>query len=246
MDKALYVAMSGAKEIMLSQAVHANNLANANTDGFRADFVNARSQAVYYGDGHPTRAYAMTENPATDFHHGPLIHTDREFDIAPEGDSWIAVQSPDGSEAYTRAGSLNADSQGILRTSDGLAVIGNGGPISIPPYETVEIAVDGTITVRAVGQGAEVLVTVDRIKLVSGDSSNLFKANDGLIRPIDGQELPLDPAARVVSGFVEGSNVNPVNAMVDMLALARQYEMNVKLMKAADEAGSASAQLLRM
>lgn len=169
MDKALYIAMTGAKHNMLAQTAHANNLANVNTTGFKADFAQARSMPIYYGEGEPTRAYALTENPGTNFSQGALVETGRELDIAVEREGFIAVQAPDGTEAFTRAGSLHIDSVGILRTGNGLPVLGNGGPIALPPAEKIEMAADGTITLIPLGEGKEATVQADRVKLVNPD-----------------------------------------------------------------------------
>ncbi|MEJ2416789.1 MAG: flagellar basal body rod protein FlgF [Exilibacterium sp.] len=245
MDKALYIAMTGAKHNMRAQAIHSNNLANANTDGFLADFARARSQAVYYGDGQPTRAYALTENPGTHFAPGALLHTGRDLDIAIKGDGFLAVQTADGGEAYTRAASLSIDSAGILRTGKGLPVLGNDGPIAIPAQEKIEIASDGSITARIKGEGPETLAQVDRIRFVKPDLSQLEKSADGLLRMRDASRAPVDANVRVVSGFLASSNVNPIDEFTNVLSLARQYEMQVKLMKAAEENSQASARLLQ-
>ncbi|HEY7883835.1 MAG TPA: flagellar basal body rod protein FlgF, partial [Cellvibrionaceae bacterium] len=169
MDKALYIAMTGAKHNMLAQTNHANNMANINTTGFRADFAQARSMGVYYGDGLPTRAYAMTESPATDFRPGAILQTGRDLDVAINGDGFIAVQAPDGNPAYTRAGDLHVDAAGILRIGSGLPVLGNNGPIALPPFERMSIGRDGTVSVVAEGQGPENQVELDRISLVNPD-----------------------------------------------------------------------------
>ena len=247
MDNALYVAMTGAKHNMRAQSVHANNLANLNTHGFKADFAQARSMPVYYGDGHPTRAFALAENPGTDFSAGPNIETGRELDIAVTGDGFIAVQADDGTEAYTRAGSLNIDSVGILRTGSGLPVLGNGGPIAIPDAQKVDISITGVITAITAGQGVDAPVQVDRIRLVNPDLNLLSKSEDGLFRVLEeGQDIEADAAVRIVSGFVEGSNVNAVEALTSMLSLSRQYEMQVKIMQTVKQNSESSARLLQI
>ena len=246
MDKAVYISMSGASNMMKAQTIHANNLANTNTYGFRADFAQARSMGVYYGDGHPTRAYALTENPATDYNYGTLIATGRELDLAIEGPGLLAVQAPDGTEAYTRAISLMLDGNGILRTGTGLPVLGNGGPIAIPEQEKIEVAQDGTITVLIKGQGPDTLADVDRLRLVNPDVGQLEKSEDGLLRLRDGGNAPVDAAVQVISGFVESSNVNTVSEFVNVLSLSRQYEMQVKLMKTTEQNSEASARLLQL
>lgn len=247
MDKALYIAMTGAKHNMMAQTSHSNNLANVNTTGFKADLAQARSMPVYYGEGQPTRAYAMTESPATDFSRGPSVETGRDLDIAVEREGFIAIQAPDGGEAYTRAGSLHIDSVGILRTGDGLPVMGNGGPIAIPAAEKIEIAADGTITIVPLGQGVEAVAQVDRIRLVNPPLDSIKKSTDGLIRVINPEEdVPADGGVRIVSGFLEGSNVNAVNELTSIMSLSRQYEMQVKMMQTVKENSEASTRLLQI
>ena len=152
MDKAIYIAMTGGKHIERAQAVHANNMANANTTAFRADFEQARAMSVFNGDGLPSRVYALTENPGTDFSAGTLTETGRNFDVAIRGEGWIAVQGKDGREAYTRAGSLRLDAKGQLMTADGWLVLGEGGPISLPRFETIQFGDDGRISIRGDGK----------------------------------------------------------------------------------------------
>lgn len=246
MDRGLYIAMTGAKNNMLAQTNHANNMANLSTSGFKADFEQSRSMGVYYGDGQPTRAYAMVESPQADFAHGALQETGNPMDMAIQGDGFIAVQAPDGSEAYTRAGNLTIDAAGTLRTANGLAVLGNSGPISLPPSEKVQIGSDGTISIIALGQGAETLVDTNRVKLVNPDVKNLEKGEDGLFRQRDGLPAEVAGEVRVVSGMLESSNVNAVNEFTQILSLSRQYEMQVKLMKTMDDNSAASAQMMQI
>jgi len=245
-DRALYIAMTGAKNNMMAQTTHANNMANVSTGGFKADFEQSRSMGVYYGDGQPTRAYALTESPSADFQPGPLQATGNPMDVAIQGDGFIAVQAPDGSEAYTRAGNLAIDASGTLRTASGLAVIGNSGPISLPPLDKMEVGSDGTISIVSQGQGPETMVDTNRIKLVNPDLKNLKKGEDGLFRQRDGLTAEVDAKVRVAGGMLEGSNVNAMSEFTQILTLARQYEMQVKLMKTTEDNSTASAQLLQM
>lgn len=250
MDKAIYISMTGAKNNSLAQGVHANNLANVSTNGFRRDFVAARAMGMYYGDGLPTRAHSMAERPATDFSVGTMNETGRDLDVAVRGEGWIAVQAPDGSEAYTRIGNLQITPTGQLVTGNGLPVLGNGGPVLLPDAAKVEIGGDGTITLLSLGQGPDALADVDRIRLVNPQKENLFKDTDGLIHfsdPVTGEErAPVDANVQLVSGYLEGSNVNAVEAMTEMLELARQFELQVKLIKTADENTQQAARLLQM
>jgi flagellar basal-body rod protein FlgF len=243
-DKALYIAMSGAKQNMFAQRAHSNNLANVNTTGFKEDFAQARAMPVY-GEHHPTRAYALTERPATRFEQGPLQETGNSLDIAIKGEGWIAVESPDGQEAYTRAGDLQIDVNGFLRTGTGLQVLGEGGPIAIPPAASVEVGADGAISILPLG-GDAAIAQIDRVRLVNPDPAILEKRGDGLLHVKEGNPLPeLDDTVRVESGFLEGSNVNAVSALTEILSLSRQYELQVKLMGQADQNSEASARLLQ-
>jgi flagellar basal-body rod protein FlgF len=245
MDRMLYVAMSGAKETLIAQGSNSNNLANANTTGFLADLQQFRSMPVF-GDGHPTRVYGMSERPAIDFSKGSIVRTGGELDVAVNGTGWLVVQAKDGSEAYTRRGDLMLDANGLLTTGNGLPVIGNGGPIAIPPSEKIEIAPDGTISVRPLGQGAEELAVIDQIKLVNPPLADLEKGNDGLMRLKDGTSALPDVGTQLVSGSLEGSNVNIVDAMVNMIELSRRFELQVKMMKTAQDIENASASIMRM
>lgn len=245
MDRLLYVSMSGAHQTMLAQTANNNNLANSNTSGFRADLHAFRSMPVY-GPGYDSRVFAMTERSSVDFTLGMVRSTDRDLDVAVDGDGWIAVQAKDGGEAYTRAGNLSIQPGGLLVTGNGLPVMGNGGPIAIPQADSIDIGIDGTISIQPIGLPANALVVVDRIKLVKPDSQELLKGEDGLIRLRNNIEAEPDPSVRVISGSLETSNVNIVNSLVNMISLSRQYESQIKLMKEAEQMDSATDQLVRM
>ncbi len=244
MDRMLYVAMSGARETLIAQGNSANNLANANTTGFLADLNQFRSMPVY-GPGHPTRVYALDERPQADFSHGVITRTGRALDVAVKDGGWIAVQARDGSEAYTRRGDLRVDASGLLVTGNGLPVIGDGGPIALPPHDAIEIGSDGTISIRPQGATASELAVIDRIKLVAPQFDRMTKGEDGLMRLKDGGEAEAAAEQRLVSGALESSNVNIVNEMVQMIELQRRFEMQIKLMKTAEETASSSASIVR-
>lgn len=244
MDRMLYVAMSGAQETLIAQGNASNNLANANTSGFLADLNQFRSMPVF-GDGHATRVYAMDERPATDFKHGSIVQTGRDLDVAVKDGGWIAVQARDGNEGYTRRGDLKVDTAGVLTTGNGLPVLGNGGPIALPPFDKVNIGVDGTISIVPQGSPPNELAVIDRIKLVAPQYDEMEKGEDGLMRLKSGEPALAAAEQRVVSGSLESSNVNIVNEMVDMIELSRRFEMQVKMMKTAEETAESSASILR-
>ena len=244
MDRMLYVAMSGAKETLVAQANASNNLANANTTGFLADLNQFRSMPVF-GAGHPTRVYAMDERPGTSFEFGSVQQTGRDLDVAVKDGGWIAVQGRDGGEAYTRRGDLKVDENGLLLTGNDLPVMGNGGPIALPPFDKIDIGADGTVSIRPAGAASNQLAVIDRIKLVAPQYDEMAKSKDGLFRLKNGGEAEEDPLQRVVSGAVQASNVNVVNEMVDMIELSRRFEMQIKMMKTAEESAAAGASILR-
>ena len=245
MDRMLYVAMTGARETMTAQAVLSNNLANISTAGFKADLSQFRSMPVF-GPGEPTRVYAMSERPSTDFNPGAIRTTGRDLDVAVNRDGWIAVLGSDGTEAYTRAGDLRLGPNGLLETGAGYLVLGNGGPISVPPAETLTIGSDGTITIRPLGQAANALTQLDRIRLVNPAHANLLKGEDGLMRTKDATVAPADASVTVTSGALEGSNVNAVGALVDLIALSRKFEMQIRVMTTAEGDDEASTQMMRL
>lgn len=245
MDRMLYVAMSGAKQIMLAQAVNNNNLANVNTSGFRADLDAFRSMPVY-GPGYPSRVYTATERPGTDVSSGALTTTGRELDVAVNGAGWMTVQAPDGSEAYTRAGDLRVSVNGQLETGAGHPVMGNGGPIAVPPFDKIEIGADGTISILPVGQSPNALAVVDRIKLVNPPSRDMEKGVDGLMRVKGQKDAPSDASVNLANGVLESSNVNAVEAMVKMIELSRHYETQIKMMRVAQDNDVAATQMMKM
>ncbi|HAG94305.1 MAG: flagellar biosynthesis protein FlgF [Pseudomonadales bacterium] len=244
MDKFLYISMTGAKEALDAQRLRANNLANVSTSGFKADFHQYRTMAVF-GDHFPSRAYAMSERPGTDKSEGVYMETARDLDLAIKGKGWFAVQMPDGSEAYTRAGDLKRDVTGAVTTGTGLPVLGDGGPVVLPEYDKLVVGVDGTLSITGLGEDALSLTQIARIKLVNPDENELVKGEDGLFRLKGGGELQSDPEVQVINGMLEGSNVNPVNEMTSIISHARLYEMNVKMMQAAKEMDEASARIMQ-
>jgi flagellar basal-body rod protein FlgF len=243
MDKMIFLAMSGAKEVMLRQASNNHNLANANTTGFKADLDAIKSKPVY-GPGFAGRVYVQSESIGADHSGGKIMQTGRELDVSIMGAGFLAVQDRDGSEGYTRAGDMRVNALGILENGAGYPILGNGGPIAIPPYEKMEIGEDGTISIQPLGQDTNTLAVIDRIKLVKPDNLNIEKSRTGIFHTKDGEPAEADATVALSNGTLEGSNVNPVSSMVKMIELARQFEMQVKMMKTAEENDAASAKLL--
>ncbi|OUS29702.1 flagellar basal-body rod protein FlgF [Gammaproteobacteria bacterium 45_16_T64] len=246
MDKSIYIAMTGAREALTSMTVRANNLANASTTGFKSDYSQYRTLSVF-GDGMPSRAYAVVERPGSDTTAGTFQTTGRDLDVALNGDGWLAIQTPDGKEAYTRAGDLKRSNDGIITTGTGLPVMGNGGPIFLPEYEQLVIGKDGTISIRGLGEDPLALTQVDRLKLVNPDKSTLQKGKDGLfhLKDPNAAALQADINVQVVNGVLEGSNVNPVAELADMISSSRLFEMNVKMMENAKSNDESSARIMQ-
>jgi flagellar basal-body rod protein FlgF len=245
MDRMIYVAMSGAKQTLGQQATVAHNLANLTTNGFRA--VNSVFRAVpVVGAGSPTRAYVIDSTPGADFTPGVIQQTGRDLDVAIQGTGWIAVQAPDGSEAYTRSGSLQLNANGLLQTRAGNAVLGDGGTISIPSDSLVTVAGDGTVSVVPAGNRPSANSAVGRIKLTNPPEAELVRGDDGLFRLRGGGAAQPDANVRLVSGALESSNVNAVDSMISMIALARQFDLQMKMLQNAEGNAKEAAQLLTM
>lgn len=246
MDKFLYIAASGAKQDLLATGVRANNLANAQTVGFKAQLEQARSMAAF-GEGQPTRVFNMTESPSNNYEGGATIVTDRELDARIEGNGWFSVMTEQGEEAYTRAGSFNTRADGALIDAKGNILMGQNGPIFLPiPVTNVSIGVDGTIAGRLQGAPEFEIEELGQLKLVNPDYQQMQRREDGLFELQNGQLADQDPNVVVKTGMLEGSNVNAVNEMVSMISLQRHYEIQVKLMKKADELASRGNMLLRI
>ena len=244
MDKLLYIAMTGAKETLRAQAANNHNLANASTTGFRADLSAFQSRAVA-GAGYASRVYATDSTTGWDDSIGPMQTTGNSTDIAIQGPGFIAVQGPDGKEAYTRAGDLHVDPNGMLLNGTGHQVMGDGGPISVPPHNSLEIAGDGTVSVVPLGQNPNTIAAVGRIKLVKPPTDQVTRGEDGLFRLKSGDPAPADANVKVVSGVIESSNVNIANSMVTMIQLARNFDLQVKAIKSAEDNGASSTKILQ-
>ncbi|EPC04545.1 flagellar basal body rod protein FlgF [Litchfieldella anticariensis FP35 = DSM 16096] len=250
MDRILYTAMSGAKQSLDQQAVVNNNLSNVSTAGFRAQLHAMRAVPVQ-GDGVlPTRVSVAATTPGSDFSPGPISTTGRELDVAIEGSGWLAVQSTDGSEAYTRRGDLQVDGNGLVMSA-GRPVIGEDGPIVVPLGSQLSIGADGTISAIGPGEDPDALVAIGRLKLVDPEPGTMVRGDDGLFRPLPNEEgeipaLQANEDVRVVSGSLEGSNVSAIESMVAMIDTARRYDMQMKVIGSADENAQRANSLLSL
>ncbi len=244
MDKAIYTAMSGASQTMLKQQVHANNMANVNTSGFRADYANVVAKNVA-GEGLQTRALSEVTGTWSSEQAGNIMQTGRELDVAIAGEGWMAVQDNGGEEAYTRGGSLMVNPDGLLMNNRGMPVLDDGGAvIAIPPYQSLQIGSDGTISVRGAGEAATQSVVVGKIKLSTSDVP-LQKSEDGLFRSADRAPLDDNPLVKVESGALESSNVNAMEEMVTFMSLGRQFEMQLKTIETARQMAESGDRLIR-
>jgi flagellar basal-body rod protein FlgF len=246
MDRLIYTAGSGAKHILDRQATTANNLANVTTTGFRAQIDSFRAVPLVAEGTLPTRAFVVNSTVGSDFSSGPLQATGRDLDVALKGKGFIAVQMPDGTEAYTRNGALQMNENGMLTTTQGFAVAGEGGPISIPPDVMVAIGGDGTISTIAAGIKPGTPTILGRIKLVSPPEQDLVRGDDGLFRTRDGKAADADPTVAVAGATLEGSNVSPIDSMVTMISLARSFDLQMSLMKNAENNAAKATQILAL
>lgn len=244
MDRMIYVGMTGAKQAMEQQAAVANNMANVSTPGFRAQINSYRAVSVV-GDGMATRAMVVATTPGADLRAGPLMQTGRPLDVALRGDGWLTVQTLDGSEAYTRVGNLQVGADGQMMTMDSLPLLGDSGPLVVPPGSSLVVAEDGMVTALGAGDPAVGAAEVGRLKLVNPAANTLVRGDDGLFRMQAGTAAaPADPKVRLLSGALEGSNVNAVEAMVDMIANARRFEMQMKTLQTAESNDQQANKLL--
>lgn len=245
MDPALYISMTGAKRSLAEQGVYSNNLANVNTPGFRQDLYQAESLYLN-GAGLPTQVFTASKQNAVDFKAGPLMTTNRELDVAVQGDGWFVIQNDNQQQALTRKGSFSVNQAGLLSTGDGHLVMGEGGPISIPPYESLQVAEDGTITVVPEGEEPTAATVLDRLLLVKPSNKQLAKGSDGFIYPKGGTEVQADSSVRIATRSLEGSNVNSVDQMIHMISSSKEFETQLKLMSTIDENQQTLARLLQI
>lgn len=243
MDRLIYTAMTGARHAFLQQAGVAQNLSNVSTVGYRA--MEHRFRAVpVQGEGAPTRAFVVDASVANVYDQGPLMATGRPLDVAVQGAGWLSVETADGGEAYTRAGNLQINVNGQLQTAGGLNVLGDTGVIGVPPDNSITISPDGTVSAVPLFGTPNNVNVIGRIKLVNPPEGDLVRGDDGLFRLRNGQPAEIDPNVKLASETLEGSNVNPVDAMVSMISLARQFEMQVRMLQTADNNAEKATQLL--
>lgn len=246
MDRLIYTAMSGAKQVLEQQTTVAHNMANASTTGFRAQIDAFRAVSVV-GVGLPTRTQVVDDTVGADFSNGRLRQTGRDLDVAVDGVGWIAVQSADGTEAYTRAGALKINPNGILQTQAGLTVLGSAAPmITIAGDAPLMFGKDGTVSALTPGSNPVVSVVLGQVKLVNPPSASLVRGDDGLFRTHSGKPVAPDPGVRLVSGALEDSNVNVVETMVRMIGLGRQFDLHMNLLKNAENNAAKADQILNL
>ncbi len=247
MDKGLYVAMTGASNTLRAQETVAHNLANADTAGFKAALMETRALPVP-GAGLATRVNALTIDPGFDASPGSIHSTGGELDVALHDQRWLAVQDRNGNEAYTRAGNLTLNANGQLTTAGGQPVLGeDGAPLAIPPHQSLTIGGDGTVSIVPQGESAATTAIVGRLRIVQAAPAQLARGADGLMRAASPDE-ELTPAAGIAlsTGALEGSNVDSAGMLVSMIQLARQFEMQVKVLKSGDENARSLNTLLRL
>lgn len=242
MDHVIYTAMSAATGALNRQAVTAGNLANSSTSGFRAQLAAFRAAPVE-GDTLQTRTLVVESTPRHDATPGPVMRTGRSLDVAMPQDGWLAVMMPDGSEAYTRNGAIESDSQGTLYVA-GRPLMGDGGPLVAPLQANLTIAPDGTVSALRAGDDPTAVTPVGRLKMVSTPISALQHKDDGFFYPADGTPLARADGLRLEAESLEGSNVSPVKAMTEMIASSRGFDMNMKVIRSADENDQKANQLL--
>ncbi|WP_343613359.1 flagellar basal body rod protein FlgF [Novosphingobium sp.] len=244
MDRLIYTAMSGMTDSMNRQRVIASNMSNAQTVGFRADMI-ASTPVTLKGPALEARAMSDGEVRAANMAPGTVSATGNDLDIALQGTDMLSVQANDGTEVYTRRGDLSVSPTGLLTNGDGLPVIGNGGPITVPLESKIKIGPDGTVlAVDATNPNLQPSV-VDKIKIASTDGSQIAKGLDGQFRVVGGGILPANDNAQVIVGSLEGSNVSASQVMVDMVQAQRLFDIRAKLISTAKDVDQSGTTLLR-
>jgi flagellar basal-body rod protein FlgF len=245
MDRIAHTSLSALRAAMARQTATANNLANAGTVGFRAEMSASQTQFLQAG-GQVFGARTTSEVVSADMTAGTVTQTGRALDIAMAGDALLAVQAPNGEEAYTRRGDLQISDTGVVTNGDGTPVLGEGGPLTLPPADSVRIDENGGVWIVPQGGDPGAETQVDRLKLVSPQGSNVVKGVDGLFRVRGGGALPADPDARLITGSLEGSNVNVTQTLIDMIEASRAWDQQLNLIQSARDMDTSAADLMRL
>lgn len=240
MDSLLFTATSGASRVMKAQHVRSNNLSNADTAGFRADMERVQSVQLQ-GAGFDGRTMVVTNSASTRFDSGDIIKTGRPLDVAITGDGYLAVETPLGGEAYTRAGNIKVDTFGAM-SINGFPVLSQNGPMLVPDYQKIEISERGRVSVVPPGGGAE--IEVGTLKLVNPPAEQLQKESDSLLHSVDGVPFPIDETVQLAPEHIEGSNVSAIDELLNVMSLTRNFEMQVRMMKTAETLAQAGNKLM--
>jgi flagellar basal-body rod protein FlgF len=245
MDRAIYVAMTGASATLKAQSAVAHNLANIDTAGFKAALVQTQQYPIS-GPGLNSRIDSTLQSGGFDDSAGPINTTGNRLDVAIKPGNWLAVQDSAGNEAYTRAGDLKVSTNGQLSTASGRPVLGASGPISVPPYQSISIADDGTISIVPQGQGPDTQATIGRMRVIQSDGPQLTRGIDGLMRRNDSETPDAVAGSVLTSGALESSNVSASDALVGMIELSRQFDLQVQVLHNTDDNARAATSMLRM
>jgi flagellar basal-body rod protein FlgG len=229
MNSGLYAALTGAVAATERLDTIASNLANANTAGFKRDrisFETLLDAAKGTGGGDDPRF--VSSRHGIDFSPGPLRQTGNRWDLAIEGDGFFSVQTPQG-VAYTRQGTFRPDGAGRVVTPGGFPLLAQGAPLTIPPgAATVVIDPQGVVTVDGVQRGRLDIVDFQKPYPLQKEEGGIFRPTGG------GQAIPAT-AARVAQGFLEETNISPVNEMVQMIDTNRHYEACTRVIRSFDD-----------
>lgn len=246
MDPILIHATTGGSANFNRQQIAANNLANINTPGFKADLFQAELLTLKHDNSNSSaQTFVVQKANGINTTPGDIVHTGNDLDVAIDGDAWMTVKDAKGGQAYTRGGTLRLNAQGQLTTASGKPIIGNGGTIAIPPSRSIVIGADGTISAVPLDGDGKALAVLDRIKLVKLDKANIVKNEEGLLQLKQGSPTPADNSVKIIQGAIEGSNVNAIDQMVGMISSGRDFESQMKLLSTADDNAQRLAQLLQ-
>ena len=245
MDRLVYTAVSGMNASMMRERMTASNMANAQTIGFKAEVMRAETVTLD-GPQLDVRAMNRSEVKGANMKEGAIIATGRPLDVAMTGNTMLAVQSVGGQEAYTRRGDLSVSTTGVIENGEGLPVLGESGPLMVPPGAMVSISQDGSVMVYDPTTPEQAPQKLDRLKLVSTQGSQLEKDLAGVFRVPGGGVLPVNDDAKVIPESLEQSNVNSSEVLVDMIESQRLFDLRTKLVSTAKELDEGSSKLMRL